>query len=257
MTFTQKIMSKYAASFAAFFGLVLVYFLLSNMHIPDTYNLVISPLNWTIYGVYLIIASYIIDRILHKFNTSRKWSYINAYILAGVFIWVVLFIPVLMNSFSGYIYVVLYGSMFTVFPFIGYYLIENAIRQSWGRIIIVGFPALIILVSFLIINPTIKSGFTSDYSDQTYTAEFEQLNGTEEINIPVEEGKTYDIDIMWSIPSESGYGMRVNPNLEELGDMKQKSDWIYQFEAKANGTLDLIYYGHNIEGSLTVEWTEL
>ncbi|MGM8216053.1 hypothetical protein ACLIA0_10815 [Bacillaceae bacterium W0354] len=256
MTILKQISSKYAAAFFAMFTLMIGYFFISGMSVSDTYDMISSPIAWAVFGIYLIVASLVIDRLIKRFQ-DNKWYYVSAYTLAGSFFWFIVFFPILFESLIGYFYFVLYGSIFTVFPFIIFFGVDRVIRQSWKRIGIIGLTSLIVLLFVLIVNPSIKKGFESEYGDDNYVAQFENFNGQETIEIPVEAGSIYIIDIDWKIKNDASYGMRISRNVHELGEFREVEGWTYQYHAEADGIIELTYHGNNIKGKIEVSWDEV
>ena len=257
MTFLKKLSSKYAASIFSLFILLVCFFLFNGLSVSDTYELLASSIAWGIFGIYLIIASFILDSLLVKFDIASKKNYALTYIVVGVLVWVITFIPIFFESVMGYFYFVAYGSIFTVFPFLLFYGVDRVAHQSWKRIALFGLPSLLILSFVLIVNPAIKVGFESELGENYYVAEFERFNGQETVDISVEAGKVYLIEVDWDIEEQNRHGTRVSRNIYDLGELQPVGDWTYRFTADESGTIEFTYLGDDLKGRVEISWEEI
>lgn len=257
LTILKRLLGKYAAAFFSLLILMIFYFFISDMSVSDTYDLIASPRTWAIFLLYLVGASFLIDRILLKSQSKKKWAYVYAYTIAGSILWFIDFLPIAFESIIYYFYFVLYGSIFTVFPFIIYYGVEQFIKTSWKKIAFFGIIPLFILLSIIIINPAIKKGFISEYGANYYTAEFENFNGQEHIEIDVEAGAVYLIEFDWMLTNENRHGMRISRNVHELGELKEVGDYAYQYHVNQDGKIVLTYIGDNIKGGIRISWEKI
>ncbi|WP_188207845.1 hypothetical protein [Alkalibacillus aidingensis] len=252
--------SRIASAFITFLLSYIVYLVYTGFHLSEAYNLFSNPLIWGIFVFYLVISSYIVEWVAVKLEDESKRMFVSLYMLAGMIVWFVTYIPVLADSIMWYIYMVLYSSIFTVVAFIIFYPIERFTRKTRKRPFYMGFPAILILSIILIWNPSIKQGFADEYEDNRYTAKFERFNGEELVDIPVEADHNYEIVVDWDISDGGPYGLKMHPDSSGLGTMDfigDEDEWRYQFEAEKSGDLPIIFHGKDIEGSVEFTWTNV
>ncbi|MBR7554774.1 hypothetical protein ACFFJI_04480 [Allobacillus sp. GCM10007491] len=254
---TFNILSRLSIALAAFLFTYIANLLFSDMSLQAANDYLSNPLHWIVFTFYLIGVSFLIDWIFRKINETSTWSYVSAYTLAGIVIWAVLFITVLFDSFSWYFFVVIYSSIYTVLGFIVFYLFLKVFRMNVKKILMIGIPSLIAILFIVFTNPAIKSGFSSTYEANTYYAEFDNFNGEEPVWIPVEEGQEYEITIDWKLKNSAQHGLRVSPEVHEMGELTIEEDESISYEAAETGELLFFFHGINIEGEIMFTWEEI
>lgn len=252
-----NIMSRLSMALAALLFTYIAQLLFNGMDLRLANDYLVNPLIWLIFTVYLVSVSYLIEWIFKKINETSTWSYVSAYTVAGILIWAILFFPLVFDSASWYFFVIIFSSIYTVLGFVIFYIFKLVFRMNWRKVMMIGIPSLIALVFIVLTNPSIKSGFTSEYGDQNYQAEFENFNGEEPVWIPVEEGKEYEIEIDWDLVGDDTGGISISPEVHEMGELTVEEEEPLHFEASESGDLLFFYHGVNIEGSISFTWEEL
>ncbi|GAA0452193.1 hypothetical protein [Alkalibacillus silvisoli] len=253
--------SRIGTAFMTLLIAYVVYLFYTGFHLTEAFDLLSNPIIWAVFILYLVLSSYVNEWIARKLEDESRRMFVSLYMISGMFVWFVFYIPVLFSSFFVYIYLTLYSSIFTVIAFILFYFIESFTRKSRRRPFFVGFPAIIILMIILIVNPSITEGFEAEYRDGEYVATFEKLNGEEVVDIPVEEGHHYEVSVNWELDDDTlPYGLKIHPSASNLGNIEhigEDEEWLYQVEAHRTDDLQIIYHGKDIGGTITFTWREL
>ncbi|WP_027964850.1 hypothetical protein [Halalkalibacillus halophilus] len=261
MNLFHQISVRVACAFASFLIAYLVYLVYTGFHLSDAYDLLANPVIWGVFIVYLVLASFVVEWAAIKLEDESKKMYVSLYMTAGFLVWVFGYLNVAFDSFFWYIYLVLFSSIFSVVAFIIFYFLTMYAQKTRMRPFIVGFPAILIVLTILIWNPAVKLAFESDYQNESYTASFDLFNGEEIVQIPVEEGQSYEILVNWEIGEEENpYGLKVHPTSNNLGTVEyigENDEWHYLFESEHDGELRLIYHGKNISGTMNMQWEEV
>lgn len=199
---------------------------------------------------YAILCSVCIDKV--KFKSHRTLKTVCLYILCGF----IFFLPFLIFKETGFLFLLFAGSIGAIFS-VFFYLCTLITQKFIWIGYIVPSVMLIALITINLVDVTQKEQWTEKRTQNSFEASFQHFSGEHKVPIELKRGDILEFTI--ESPSE-------NPN-GYMGDIKMASEFqeeenylasngpnTYQFAAIKTGTYYIIVSGHQLKGTLKVNW---
>ncbi|PKR77062.1 hypothetical protein CEY16_09955 [Halalkalibacillus sediminis] len=252
----HSLINKITSAITAILLVLIGHFFYTGYDVSASYDLLSTSKIW-LYGVtYAVLASFIIEYVLRRMEIDSKKGFTFSYALAGYIGGAILFLPALSGSAGWYFYVVMYLGIFLGIGFILFYGIQKILSDSLSRMILTLTVALSTIFLLIWVNPTLSDHFKSEYQGDRYIATFENLNGQEEVYIPVRAGEQYIVEVDWDVEDSGRRGLKWPQDNLSLGSVEGTGDWTYRFQADKEGEIKLIYHGHEISGDIKITWSD-
>ncbi|ARK32646.1 hypothetical protein [Halalkalibacter krulwichiae] len=197
---------------------------------------------WLLFFGYGVICSIVIDFLCS--NVFKRDLKVLLYILAGYGCFLIFglnYVTIIAGTVGALCALIFYGGL-------------TLAERSKAFTYLCAFVLPILFLALIQFDFTEKKQWEAVQTDSSFHATFHYFNGRHHIPIAVEDGKTVQFQVKFTVENGASHGYHVRDEAGDLVGMTETSEDSQLINVEDPGIYHIVVTGRHLEGSVQVDW---